>query len=305
MTTATLVEAVAPPATAAKDNPSLAQAPAPSARAHRRETAPGRASGTASHKRERQRQTPREPDRFRSPQSASPCLWKRGLDLFFILISLPFILPLMAAVALWIKLVSRGPAIFRQERIGRNGQRFTLYKFRSMHVNADTGRHSRHFSHLVQSGSPMVKLDLLCDSRLIPLGCLLRAAGLDELPQLFNVLRGDMSLVGPRPCLPEEYRFFSRSQRVRFEVLPGLTGIWQSQGKGISTFAEMNEMDAHYVRTASPLLDLAIMCRTPLALLRQMRQAFQGRRSATAANKTAFDRFGAKPLGGYSTQRLR
>jgi lipopolysaccharide/colanic/teichoic acid biosynthesis glycosyltransferase len=179
--------------------------------------------------------------------------------------------------------VSRGPAIFRQERIGRNGRRFTLYKFRSMHLNADTSRHSRHFNHLVQSGGPMVKLDLLSDSRLIPLGCLLRAAGLDELPQLFNVLRGDMSLVGPRPCLPEEYRFFSRSQRVRFQALPGLTGIWQSEGKGVSTFSEMNEMDARYVKSASPLLDLAIICRTPLALLRQMRLACQSRRSAKAA----------------------
>jgi lipopolysaccharide/colanic/teichoic acid biosynthesis glycosyltransferase len=113
-----------------------------------------------------------------------------------------------------------------------------------------------------------------------------------------------MSLVGPRPCLPEEYRFFSRKQRVRFEALPGLTGIWQSQGKGTSTFAEMNEMDAYYVRTASPLLDLAIMCRTPLALLRQMRQmrqmrqARESRQFATATNKTKFDRFGAKSLGG-------
>jgi lipopolysaccharide/colanic/teichoic acid biosynthesis glycosyltransferase len=211
----------------------------------------------------------------------------------------------MVAVALWIKLVSRGPAIYRQERIGRNGRRFTLYKFRSMHVNADSSRHSRHFNQLVQSGSPMVKLDLLNDSRLIPLGCLLRAAGLDELPQLFNVLRGDMSLVGPRPCLPEEYRFFSPSQRVRFQALPGLTGIWQSEGKGISTFTEMNEMDARYVKTASLLLDLAIMCRTPFALLRQMRLACKSRREHAETGKADFDRFGAKTLGACGTQRLR
>jgi lipopolysaccharide/colanic/teichoic acid biosynthesis glycosyltransferase len=211
----------------------------------------------------------------------------------------------MAVVVFWVKLVSRGPAIFRQERIGRSGRRFTLYKFRSMHVNADTFRHSRHFDHLVQSGSPMVKLDLLCDTRLIPLGCLLRAAGLDELPQLFNVLRGDMSLVGPRPCLPDEYRFFSRSQRVRFEVLPGLTGVWQSEGKGISTFAEMNEMDARYVKTASLLLDLSIMCRTPFALLRQMRLACKSRREHAEKGKADFERFGAKTLGACGTQKLR
>jgi len=304
MTTATIVEAVAPRATVIPNTSSFRQAPAPSARAHGREGAPGRSAGTAARKRERKPGTARKPGGSHNPQPAAVCLWKRCLDLFIVLLSLPFVLPLMAAVALWIRLVSRGPAIFRQKRIGLNGQTFTLYKFRSMHVNADNSPHAKHFSQLVKSGSPMVKLDLLCDSRLIPLGCLLRAAGLDELPQLFNVLRGDMSLVGPRPCLPEEYRFFSHSQRVRFQALPGLTGLWQSVGKGVSTFDEMNEMDARYVRTASPLLDLSIICCTPLALLRQMRLAWQSRRSA-AAKKATFECYGAKPLGGYSTQRLR
>jgi lipopolysaccharide/colanic/teichoic acid biosynthesis glycosyltransferase len=228
----------------------------------------------------------RDPIPFDAASSQPACLWKRSIDLCFILASLPFVLPVMAVVALWIKLVSRGPAIFRQERIGRDGRRFMLYKFRSMHLNADTSRHTRHFNHLVESGSPMVKLDLICDSRLIPLGCLLRAAGLDELPQFFNVLRGDMSLVGPRPCLPEEYRFFTRSQRVRFQALPGLTGIWQSEGKGVSTFDEMNEMDARYVRTASPLLDLLIISRTPLALVRQMCVACQSRRNRASSKRT-------------------
>ncbi len=200
--------------------------------------------------------------------------WKRTLDLLCILISLPITLPTMAIVAAWIKIVSRGPALFRQERIGRNGKHFVLYKFRSMKLNADTSRHSRHFRHLVSSDSPMVKLDLLCDSRLLPGGCFLRAAGLDELPQLLNVLRGEMSLVGPRPCLPEEYHFFTPRQRERFEVLPGLTGIWQVHGKGVSTFSEMNAMDTLYVRRSSARLDLGIMLRTPFALLRQMKEAF-------------------------------
>ncbi|MDP3850175.1 MAG: sugar transferase [Luteolibacter sp.] len=224
-------------------------------------------------------------------------MWKRLLDIVCILISLPVTLPLVAVVALWIKLASRGPAIFRQERIGRNGRRFILYKFRSMYVDADTQRHASYFSHLVKSNCPMVKLDMLCDSRLIPMGCLLRAAGLDELPQLFNVLRGEMSLVGPRPCLPEEYRYFTRSQRVRFEALPGLTGIWQAQGKDVSTFAEMNEMDARYVRESSPLLDLSIMLRTPCALLRQMRLAFR-RHHAAAVARFSFGK------SDYSTQSM-
>jgi lipopolysaccharide/colanic/teichoic acid biosynthesis glycosyltransferase len=147
----------------------------------------------------------------------------------------------------------------------------------------------------------MVKLDLLCDSRLIPGGCLLRAAGLDELPQLFNVLRGEMSLVGPRPCLPEEFRFFTAKQRERFQVLPGLTGIWQIHGKGISTFTEMNAMDVLYVRRASVGLDLSIMLRTPFVLLRQMSQAFQQHFSG---GKAAMESANADTLSGYGNQRL-
>lgn len=228
--------------------------------------------------------------------------WKRVLDLCCILISLPLALPTMVAVGLWIKCVSGGPALFRQERIGRNGKRFVLYKFRSMKLNADTSRHSRHFRHLVSSDSPMVKLDLLCDSRLIPGGCFLRAAGLDELPQLLNVLRGEMSLVGPRPCLPEEYHFFSPRQRVRFEVLPGLTGIWQVHGKGVSTFSEMNAMDALYVRRSSAKLDLGIMLRTPFALLRQMKQAFL--QSIGCGQAPAFQPSEDAALSGINSPRV-
>jgi len=212
----------------------------------------------------------------------SVALWKRNLDLGCILISLPFALPLMGLIVLWIKLVSRGPAIFRQVRIGRDGKPFTLYKFRSMHLHADTRRHTRHFGHLVESNSPMVKLDLLCDPRLIPGGCLLRAAGLDELPQLLNVLRGEMSLVGPRPCLPEEFGYFTRIQRVRFHALPGITGIWQTEGKGITTFTEMNAMDADYVRNSSLLTDLSIIWRTPCAILGQLQMAWNRRRLSAA-----------------------
>ena len=229
--------------------------------------------------------------------------WKRVLDVSCILLSLPVTLPLMLTLASWIKLVSRGPALFKQERIGRNGRPFTLYKFRSMRVDADTGRHHRHFRNLVRNNMPMVKLDLLCDSRLIPGGCFLRSAGLDELPQLFNVLRGEMSLVGPRPCLPEEFRFFTPAQRVRFEVLPGLTGLWQVEGKGVSTFGEMNAMDAAYVRLSSVALDLRLMVRTPFALLRQLGEVVRQRRSDDVGEGT-LPASGDATLTGYSTQRL-
>lgn len=207
---------------------------------------------------------------------ASPVLgWKRALDVSCIAASLPLVLPVMLLIVLWIRLVSRGPALFRQERIGHNGKRFVLYKFRSMKLNCGTGRHETYLRHLVKSDSPMIKLDLLSDERLIPGGCLLRSAGLDELPQLLNVLRGEMSLVGPRPCLPQEHAFFSTRQRERFKSLPGLTGNWQVNGKNQTTFREMNDMDIDYVRKASLLLDLRIMLRTPSALALQMSQAFQ------------------------------
>lgn len=201
--------------------------------------------------------------------------WKRCFDVYCIVIGLPLVLPLMALIIFWIRLVSRGPALFRQERIGQDGKRFVLYKFRSMKMNSGTRWHETYLRYLVESDSPMIKLDLLRDPRLITGGGFLRASGIDELPQLLNVLRGEMSLVGPRPCLPQEYAFFSSTQRERFRVLPGLTGNWQVNGKNQSTFNEMNVMDIHYVRHASLMLDFGIMMRTPSALLLQMCQTFQ------------------------------
>ncbi len=230
--------------------------------------------------------------------------WKRLLDITLILLALPVILPVMGLVTLWIKLVSRGPAIFRQTRIGRDGRPFTLYKFRTMRVNAETASHVRHFGNLVENNRPMVKMDLVCDPRLVPGGCLLRAAGIDELPQLFNILRGEMSLVGPRPCLPEEYRYFTRIQRVRFMALPGLTGIWQSQGKNLATFNDMNAMDASYVRHASPLLDLKIICQTPRAVFAQVRLAYLRHRSSKRVVTPRLPTVDGKTLDGLSTQRL-
>jgi len=213
-------------------------------------------------------------------KSATPLpMWKRFQDIICILLSLPILLPIMLTIVVWIRLVSSGPALFRQERIGVNGTRFILYKFRSMKMNCGTIRHEKHFENLVLTKTQMTKLDLLSDSRLISGGYLLRAAGLDELPQLFNVLKGEMSLVGPRPCLPAEYNYFSPSHRKRFQALPGLTGMWQVSGKNESTFEEMNMLDTEYVRTVSPILDLEIMMRTPWALFRQVCHASQRRRS--------------------------
>lgn len=242
--------------------------------------------------------TPPEPKPL-SQHHAAQLEWKRTLDLTCIFLSIPLTLPLMVCIVIWVRLVSHGPALYTQKRIGQNGRPFTLYKFRSMKLNAATKRHETYLKHLVKSDSPMIKLDLLCDSRLIAGGCLLRAAGLDELPQLLNVLRGEMSLVGPRPCLPQEYVFFSERQRERFSALPGLTGNWQVIGKNQTTFSQMNMMDVDYVRNSSVFLDLFIMMRTPAALAVQMCQAFKQHRKEPKASE-----FADKVETPYQSHRL-
>ena len=152
--------------------------------------------------------------------------------------------------------------------MGLGERKFTLLKFRSMHVNAETNTHQQHLDNLVDSDAPMKKMDGE-DKRLIAGAWLLRASGLDELPQLFNVWRGEMSLVGPRPCTPYEFAKYKDWQRERFATLPGLTGLWQVSGKNRTTFSKMIELDIHYTRTSCVWLDLGIMFRTLPALLGQ------------------------------------
>lgn len=197
-------------------------------------------------------------------------LTKRLFDLCLIAIFLPLLIPVALLVGLWIKVVSPGKLFFTQERVGFRGKRFVVYKFRSMHQGAATQSHENHVSELAASDKPLTKLDALGDDRLISGGALLRSTGLDELPQLFNVLRGDMSLVGPRPCLPSEYSHYSADQRERFSALPGLTGYWQVNGKNQTTFSEMVALDVHYARNQSRFLDVGILLRTPFAILKQM-----------------------------------
>ena len=194
-------------------------------------------------------------------------LWKRALDITLVLFAIPALLPMVVIVSLLIKVSSRGPVFFKQERVGFLGKRFMIYKFRTMVHGIDTSAHEKHVNGLITRNAPMTKLDVCGDKRLIPVGRLLRAGGLDELPQLFNVLCGEMSIVGPRPCLPSEYPLYLPWQRERFLGLPGLTGLWQVSGKNQTTFNEMIEFDIQYVRTQSFLLDLIIMLKTfPLIL---------------------------------------
>jgi lipopolysaccharide/colanic/teichoic acid biosynthesis glycosyltransferase len=198
--------------------------------------------------------------------------WKRVLDISCLLLAIPVLLPLTLIVAIIVKVGSKGPLLFRQERVGFLGRKFTLFKFRTMVVDSDTAIHEAHVANLIKSNGPMTKLDSRGDCRLTPFGRPLRAAGLDELPQLINVLRGEMSLVGPRPCLPSEYEEFLPWQRERFRTLPGLTGLWQASGKNRTTFSEMIDLDIQYVRKKSPWLDLAIMLRTIPVMMDETRR---------------------------------
>jgi lipopolysaccharide/colanic/teichoic acid biosynthesis glycosyltransferase len=211
-------------------------------------------------------------------------LWKRILDCTLILLSAPLWLPLVILIAGWVKLVSPGPALFRQERIGHLGARFLCLKFRTMKVNADTTVHRQHFNDLMTSNRPMKKLDTIGDSRLIPGGIWLRALGADELPQIINVLRGEMSLVGPRPATAYEYEMFHDRHRHRCETLPGLSGLWQVSGKNRTTFERMMELDLAYVETKSLFLDLKILAGTVPAILVQLRDIQAGQSGAAKSH---------------------
>jgi lipopolysaccharide/colanic/teichoic acid biosynthesis glycosyltransferase len=198
--------------------------------------------------------------------------WKRALDVACVLLALPILLPVMVLIGLLIRLFCGGPALFKQQRVGYLGRPFVLYKFRTMALTSDPEVHRRHVEQLIGGSQPMVKMDEHGDARLLPLGWLLRVTGLDELPQIINVLRGNMSLVGPRPCLAFEYERYLPWQRERFAVLPGLTGLWQVSGKNRTTFSEMIRLDIAYSRNMSPWLDLKIMFLTLPALIAQMRE---------------------------------
>ena len=195
--------------------------------------------------------------------------WKRFIDLAMVTLLIPVWLPVMTLVALWVAITSPGPVFYRQPRVGFKGWCFMLIKFRTMKVNAETHIHEAYLEHLIVSDRPMIKLDATGDPRLILGGKFLRATGLDELPQIFNVLKGEMSLVGPRPCTVGEFECYAPEQRARVNALPGLTGLWQVNGKNRTTFRQMIEMDIFYSRNISFSLDLKIILRTLPAIVGQ------------------------------------
>ena len=220
--------------------------------------------------------------------------WKRALDMTCIFLALPGVLLLMLFIAVGIKVVSPGPVFFKQERIGHRRKRFLCWKFRTMKVGVDTAAHQQHLKQLLQSDVPMTKLDAAGDPRLIPLGAMLRASGLDELPQLINVWRGEMSLVGPRPCTPYELESYLPCHDARFDTLPGLTGLWQVRGKNKTTFTEMISLDIYYARNKSLWMDLEIMVETFSTLASQVGEA-RGKALSQCHNNVEVER-SSQPL---------
>lgn len=196
---------------------------------------------------------------------------KRAVDVVLSATALLILLPLLVMLALTIKLHSPGPVLFRQTRIGKDGKPFTFLKFRSMRHSADTSIHREHVAALIKNhdlaptGGKSAKMQR--DPRITGLGRILRKTSLDELPQLINVLRGEMSLVGPRPCIPYEAELFQQSHRRRFEALPGITGWWQVKGRNRVSFDDAMRMDIYYIDHLSFWLDLKILVLTPFAVL--------------------------------------
>jgi len=183
---------------------------------------------------------------------------KRLMDVMFATLGGFLALPLMGVIALAIKLDSPGPAVFRQLRVGKSGRQFWCYKFRSMRQGAEDER--ERLQAFNEADGPLFKIR--DDPRRTRVGRWLRRTSLDELPQLYNVLRGEMSLVGPRPPLPEEVARYEAWQMRRLEVAPGMTGLWQVSGRSNLSFDEQCLLDIYYIENWSPFLDITILLRT-------------------------------------------
>ena len=194
---------------------------------------------------------------------------KRLFDILMSLIVLVIASPLMLLTALMIKLTSPGPIFFKQQRVGFMGKVFTMYKFRTMEVKTDSGIHQEYVTDLFSSDRPMVKIDNC--HRLIPFGQIIRRLFIDELPQLFNVILGQMSLVGPRPAIPYEVQAYQDWHMGRLLTLPGMTGLWQVSGKNRLTFNEMVRLDIQYAHECSFLTDMKILISTPIAIISEVR----------------------------------
>ena len=201
---------------------------------------------------------------------------KRMMDIVGSALALLLFAPVLLAVAIAIKLTSKGPVFFRQKRVGQYGEQFVFLKFRSMHVNNDSSVHEEYVKQLIAgsaqshpgngNGNGVYKLTK--DSRITRVGAFLRRSSLDELPQFINVLKGEMSLVGPRPAIAYEVQEYDIWHRRRvLEAKPGITGLWQVNGRSRVKFDDMVRLDLRYAKTWSPWMDLKILLRTPVAVV--------------------------------------
>jgi lipopolysaccharide/colanic/teichoic acid biosynthesis glycosyltransferase len=218
------------------------------------------------------------PDLMNPPaKKKSLLVMKRAIDLLVTGLGLLALSPVFAAIAIAIKLTSKGPVLFRQQRVGQYGKLFTVLKFRSMYVNNDHSVHKDYVTKLIANqaqrngatpaGDGVYKLTN--DRRITPLGQILRRTSLDELPQIFNVFTGEMSLVGPRPAIPYELAAYQTWHRRRIlEAKPGITGLWQVTGRSLVKFDDMVRLDLRYASSWSLALDIWILLRTPMAVIR-------------------------------------
>jgi lipopolysaccharide/colanic/teichoic acid biosynthesis glycosyltransferase len=206
------------------------------------------------------------------PRSPMPS-WKRVMDVILAGAGLVATLPVVILGAALIKCMSRGPVIYKQARVGYKGRMFIMWKLRTYKVGTCPDDHRQHLCNLITKkrgthGQPMRKLD--SHPGIIRFGNVLRKTCIDEIPQLINVLKGDMSLVGPRPGLPYEVELYSPWHRRRLDAIPGMTGLWQVSGKNRLTFDEMVSLDIQYRKELSWWKDLVILLKTPLAVVEQM-----------------------------------
>ncbi len=193
---------------------------------------------------------------------------KRTMDLAFTLLGGIVVLPLSLLIALAIKLDSPGPVLYSQTRLGKNGKPFPMFKFRSMIENADEILHDYLLQHPELKEEWQATQKLKKDPRITRFGKFLRRTSLDELPQLLNVLRGEMSLVGPRPCTPDQVSYYGWVWELYQRVRPGITGQWQISGRNNTTYQKRTDMDAYYVRNGSVWLDIYILARTFMVVLK-------------------------------------
>ncbi|MGE5429460.1 MAG: exopolysaccharide biosynthesis polyprenyl glycosylphosphotransferase [Syntrophomonadaceae bacterium] len=203
-------------------------------------------------------------DLSRYPDDRHPMILKRIVDLIVASATFIIIFPLMLIIALLVKVTSPGAILFKQLRVGKNGKHFKMYKFRTMYSTGseDERRKQMMIEFMKNNKSTGEDTKVIDESRVTRIGKILRKTSLDELPQLMNVLKGEMSLVGPRPCVPYEYENYENWQKRRVSVLPGCTGVWQVSGRSSVSFNDSVILDLYYVHNISVLLDIMLLLKT-------------------------------------------